>query len=212
MTMHSKIWKLEITSFAGVAFGAMHCYAALIAPDDNYERDGVWHSGPSQKYRVERVLTAETAEALNTLNERFGRGYAMDWEAGQSVHQFDTEEDAERYGIAAFNFVCDDPGAVLLRGFNPELNPSKPLAGKAEALEVLRPIWEYDETETSNQWTEIREKAGKDWDAAIKDLRLDDEPPLKHVWGADYPKEPNAIILAISEVDGELIVENKGEW
>lgn len=205
-----RIWALNITTFRGTAaFGAQHSYGLLMAPETHVPiegRDDAVYYVKGQIWSINRIMTAEQAARLNEVNGLFGRDYAMDNKAGDASHQFDTDEEVERYGIAVWREVCDDPTAVLLKTSFGYSGPCKPLAGPPEVMEALTPIYELDESETSYDWTDVREDALKQWDQAFARLGLESESGAgkKTIFDSNAPKAPRDLMAYVA-TDGDSL-------
>lgn len=207
----SRIWEVSVTSFVG-SIGATHTYGVLEEPGHYQTITGKNYWVDGRKWTVERILTEETAGELNRLNERFGRdGYAVSWKAGDPCPQFNTRAEVEEAARAIWVEVDEADDTILLSvsGFG-GVGPEQPLGGPREIVDALRKIWEYDESEKSNNWTEIRQTASNQWQEALDRYDLDegDGPSGGITYGeADAPKAGASGSAAVDLSTGEVYLD-----
>ncbi|NUS02098.1 MAG: hypothetical protein HOV97_05985 [Nonomuraea sp.] len=151
------VWSLSTMSFKGTVPGAVHAYGVLSGPH-------------GRNYKVCEKLDKEAAAELNAHAKSVGRDY-LEYDDDMAAEVFMHEEDLEECARAIFLFLAA-PGSVLMRGTDPVLNPSKVIEAPVEIRERLMPIYLFDESETSNRWTDIRQKAAEAWEEAVKEFDL----------------------------------------
>lgn len=98
-----KQWWLELSSFRGISMGATHTYAKL-------DGGGAGPTGGNDfdDFRIERILTADDAEALTAKDPTFT------WTAGDTTRGFDTADEAKAAALAVWHAVKDSGDAVVL--------------------------------------------------------------------------------------------------
>lgn len=119
------LWNINITSFRGMGGMAMHYYASV-------NKSGV-------KLRVEQIMSAQLAAALNELDESCGR-IVMNKE-GAETNRFNTEEEARAAGLCVWNALKEEGDGVLF-GSTTDHIPWKPdFYGPEEFVEYCNDMW-----------------------------------------------------------------------
>lgn len=152
-----EVWVLNVMSFKGTVPGAVHAYGVLAGPHD-------------RNYKVCEFLGKKEADELNQHAKRMQKDW-LTYEADEPAEVFMREEDLEECARVIFCFLSE-PGSVLMRGMEVILNPSKVIEGPQHIKDRLIPIWELDESEASNNWTDVRRQAEDQWDEAVEELGL----------------------------------------
>lgn len=107
-------WRLEITTWRGLSFGAEHWYGRLYEPDDKWQmEDGHilmgGNRGWPEQYDVMHILSHEEAEALN------GKQDTDLWQAGDTSAGHPTREEVIENAVVLFLEVSE-AGDILTSG------------------------------------------------------------------------------------------------
>lgn len=118
-----KVVYLEITTWAGISFGAEHYYGKLISCGKEWKT-----------VEVSRKMTAKEARVLSKKDD-------FEWKAGSELSRFDTKDDVRE--TAKKIYRKEFPSAIVLLEGNPAyVKPKRVLDGSVELIllsaELLR--------------------------------------------------------------------------